>query len=80
MKARILAGIALLASCAAAQNFDARKGIVLDQWAHPKSPGAPGYGTIAAKLAIREDPQWCSSRLEELLAAGPQGTCFGCTP
>lgn len=77
---RIFAVIACMASLVAGQDFEARKRVVLDQWAHPKSPGAPGYGTIAAKLAIREDGQWCSTRLQELLAAGPQGDMFWMYP
>ncbi len=39
-----------------------------------------GYANIAAKLWLREDPQQCSRRLEELLAAGPTGDMFWMFP
>ena len=70
----------LCAVVAGAQTFESRKQDVIGQWAHPKGPGAAGYGTIAAKLWLKEDPAWCSKRLQELLAAGPQGDMFWMYP
>lgn len=61
-------------------SFAERKRFIVDTWAHPKSAGEPGYGTVAARLALREDPAWCSKRLEELLAAGPSGDMFWMFP
>ena len=72
--------IALPLALAASQDFNARKSAALDPWAHPKELKTAGYVTIAAKLANREDPAWCSSRLRELLAAGPQGDMFWMYP
>jgi len=64
----------------AAGTFADRKQFIVDGWAHPKSPGDPGYGTIAAKLYLREDPAWCSKRLLEMLAAKPSGDMFWMFP
>ena len=46
--------------------------------AHPKATG--GYATIAARLKLHEDPEWCSKRLNEMLAAGPTGDMFWMFP
>ncbi|MGA2267587.1 MAG: hypothetical protein ABSH44_03855 [Bryobacteraceae bacterium] len=60
--------------------FDQRVRSVIDAYAHPKTSGPPGYANIAARLWLREDPQWCSRRLEELLSAGPTGDMFWMFP
>lgn len=62
------------------QTFNERADRIIDVWAHPKDPRQTGYATIAAKLYLREDPEWCSRRLEELLAAGPSGDMFWMYP
>lgn len=79
---RRLLTFALLASAAwsATPEFQARVRAVIDAYAHPKGPGPSGYGTIAARLYLHEDAQWCSQRLEELLAAGPTGDMFWMYP
>ncbi len=60
--------------------FDQRMRSVIDLFAHPKTPGDPGYATIAARLWLHEDAAWCSRRLEQLLAAGPSGDMFWMYP
>jgi hypothetical protein len=60
--------------------FPERKAFIIDKAAHPKGPGEPGYTTIAAKLYLHEDLDWCSRRLEQLLAAGPSGDMFWMFP
>jgi hypothetical protein len=79
---RIVAALLVCAFAgqAHAASFAERKQTIVDFWAHPKTPGDPGYGTIAAKLYLREDPEWCSKRLIELLAAGPSGDMFWMFP
>ena len=72
--------LACFASAAADTGFEQRKRYVIDSWAHPKTAGEPGYTTIAARLWLREDAEWCSKRLIELLAAGPQGDMFWMYP
>ena len=39
-----------------------------------------GYATIAARLWLHEDADWCSRRLQELLKAGPTGDMFWMFP
>jgi hypothetical protein len=77
---RIIACLALASTLAAGQTFEARKQHVIQQWAHPTGPGEPGYGTIAARLWLKQDAEWCSKRVRELLAAGPQGDMFWMYP
>ena len=60
--------------------FNQRVQTVIDAYAHPKSTGPLGYGTIAARLYLHEDAKWCSERLEEILAAGPSGDMFWMYP
>ena len=75
---RFLAALLVITSVAAAQtqSFEDRKKYIVDVWAHPANPATAGYGAIAAKLWLKEDPEWCSRRLQEMLAAGPQGDMF----
>jgi hypothetical protein len=77
-----LALFLLLASALMADtsSFQQRTRSVVDWFAHPKVLNNAGYATIAAKLWLREDPNWCSKRLEELLAAGPSGDMFWMYP
>ncbi|MCW5982624.1 MAG: hypothetical protein KIT09_31340 [Bryobacteraceae bacterium] len=77
----VLAALLLAAPAAAASpEFEQRARSLIDFYAHPTGSGEPGYGTIAAKLYLREDAEWCSRRLEELLAAGPSGDMFWMFP
>ena len=66
MKHRLLAASLIVAAfaCAQPRDFESRKQTVIQQWAHPQGTGEPGYGTIAARLYKKEDPQWCSRRLQ----------------
>ena len=75
---RFLAALLVITSVAAAQtqSFEGRKKYIVDVWAHPANLVTAGYGAIAAKLWLKEDPEWCSRRLHEMLAAGPQGDMF----
>lgn len=75
---RILAIGLIFSSCAAAETFQERKQFVIDAWANPNGPGS--YATIAAKLWKKQDPDWCSRRLLELLQAPPQGDMFWMYP
>ena len=79
---RLASLLLLLALPGAARTpeFDARVRAVVNAYAHPKSAAPLGYANIAAKLWLREDPQSCSRRLEELLAAGPTGDMFWMFP
>lgn len=79
---RWIASAILGATFAAAQtpDFHARQLNVIDKWAHPKGSGEPGYGTIAARLWMKQDASWCSQRLLEMLAAGPTGDMFWMYP
>jgi hypothetical protein len=77
----ILAAVLIAASMAAATpEFEQRLRAVIDAWAHPKGPGEPGYGAVAARLWLHEDAAWCSRRLEALLADGPTGDMFWMYP
>ncbi|MGA2193789.1 MAG: hypothetical protein ABSH40_00855 [Bryobacteraceae bacterium] len=64
---------------AQAPPFEQRVRRVVEAYAHPAGSGPLGYANIAAKLWLREDPAWCSRRLEELLAA-PTGDMFWMYP
>ena len=60
--------------------FAQRRQSVIDLNANPKDLNSAGYATIAAKLYNKQDAEWCSRRLQELLAAGPQGDMFWMYP
>ena len=79
---RITALVSLLSLSISAQplSFQDRKRTVIDVYAHPKGSGDSGYATIAAKLWRHEDAEWCSRRLEQLLAPGPSGDMFWMFP
>lgn len=74
----------LLASCLIAQAavppFQARADAMIDAYAHYSGKGDYGYAEIAARLKRHEQPEWCSRRLQELLAAGPTGDMFWMFP
>ena len=70
--------VSLLCTVAIAQSFDQRKVEMIDAYAHSKNE--QGYGQIAAKLWKHEDADWCSRKLEQLLAAGPVGDMFWMFP
>ena len=59
--------------------FPERVRSTIDFYAHPPAGRDSGYATIAAKLYLREDPSWCSRRLEELLQ-NPSGDMFWMFP
>jgi hypothetical protein len=75
---------------AEAPPFGQRVQLVIEAYAHPKGSSRLGdvnlgdanlgYANIAAKLKLHEDPELCSRRLEELLAAGPTGDMFWMYP
>ena len=71
MKTIALAALLTSCVCAQTQSFAGRKNAVIDAFAHPKGSGEPGYATIAARLYLHENAEWCSRRLQELLAQGP---------
>ena len=75
----ITAALALVA-CASGLTFDQRRQAMIDFQANPRVLETAGYATIAAKLYNKQDPAWCSKRLQELLAAGPQGDMFWMYP
>jgi hypothetical protein len=77
---RFLLLLAALPLFARTPQFDQRLHTIVEAYAHPKSAGPLGYANIAAKLWMHEDPQACSRRLEELLAAGPTGDMFWMFP
>jgi hypothetical protein len=70
----------LIAGSLAAQTFQDRSQSVIRQFAHIRDLSKGGYGNIAAKLALGEDPEWCSRQLEKLLAEGPSGDMFWMFP
>ena len=74
------AGLLLALSLPApAQTYADRARSAIEFSAHNR-PADAGYDAIAAKLYLREDAGWCSSRLQELLAAGPTGDMFWMFP
>jgi hypothetical protein len=80
MKAWVLLLLLLPATAgAAAPPFGERVKYTIDAYAHPKGAGPLGYANIAAKLALREDAEQCSRRLEELLQ-DPSGDMFWMYP
>lgn len=60
--------------------FPERVREVITYHARPASLDTASYGAIAAKLALKEDPEWCSRRLIEILKAGPSGDMFWMFP
>ncbi|HEV2444893.1 MAG TPA: hypothetical protein VGS58_03185 [Candidatus Sulfopaludibacter sp.] len=72
--------VCALPAAAHTPEFDARVRTIVEAYAHPKSIGPLGYANIAAKLWLHEDSALCSTRLEELLAAGPTGDMFWMFP
>jgi len=71
---------AVSAAGADAAQFRDRARTVVEFYAHPKDPAATGLATIAGKLALKEDPKWCSRRLIELLAGEQTGDMFWMFP
>ena len=63
---------------AATPEFEARANKIIDLQLHPNGPGS--YSTIAARLKRRQDLEWCSNRLIELLAVPPTGDMFWMFP
>ena len=80
MKIALFVTLACIAWAAEPPPFEQRKLDVIDAYAHFKGPGDQGYGQIAAKLWRHEDADWCSRKLEQLLAAGPVGDMFWMYP
>jgi hypothetical protein len=77
MVLRAVSVLAIATACAAsAQTYGDRSHLIVRHYANQTA----GYGAIAAKLALREDPEWCSRQLEALLAAGPTGDMFWMFP
>jgi hypothetical protein len=81
---RIGAALVLLGSLAAQDRepaFAARRAQLIRWWAGPAQPEPDwgGYPQIAAKLYWRENPEWCSRRLIELLK-DPVGDMFWMFP
>lgn len=72
--------IPLVLALLAAPPFEARVREVITFNAHPAKLEQAGYGTIASKLWLKEDPAWCSRRLIEILKAGPSGDMFWMFP
>ncbi len=72
--------IPLVLAFLAAPPFSERVQEILNFNAHPAKLEQAGYGTIAAKLKLKEDPGWCSRRLIEILEAGPTGDMFWMFP
>lgn len=70
----------LVLAMLAAPPFAERVNEVITYNAHPAKLETAGYGTIAAKLRLKEDPAWCSRRLLEILKAGPSGDMFWMFP
>src|SRR5580700_4659149 len=59
--------------------FQQRADAMIDAYAHYNGKGDYGYAEIAARLKRHEQPEWCSKRLEELLAT-PSGDMFWMFP
>src|SRR5215472_3035060 len=59
--------------------FQQRKLAMIDAYAHYAGPGDQGYGEIAARLWKHENADWCSRKLQDLLAA-PTGDMFWMFP
>ncbi len=67
--------LAASAPAAGAPPLEVRIRELIDYYAHPKR-GDFGYATIAARLKLGEDPEWCSRRLVELLRPPLTGDMF----
>jgi len=80
IRAASLLSLAALTLSAQAPPFAERTRSIIEFYAHPTGKGDSGYATIAAKLKLHEDPEWCSRRLLELLNAGPTGDMFWMFP
>jgi len=65
---------------AAPPTFQERADAMIDAYAHYNGKGDYGYAQIAARLKRHEQREWCSRKLEELLAAGPSGDMFWMYP
>ncbi|MDZ7638822.1 MAG: hypothetical protein U5J83_11335 [Bryobacterales bacterium] len=61
-------------------DFTERVKEVIAHNAQPAALETAGYATIAAKLWRKEDPDWCSRRLVEILREGPRGDMFWMFP
>ncbi len=72
--------IPLLFALLLAPEFPDRVKEVITFSARPAALDTASYGTIAAKLWLKEDPAWCSRRLVEILKAGPSGDMFWMFP
>lgn len=72
--------IPLLLAMLAAPPFAERVSEILNYNARPANLQQASYGTIAAKLKLKQDPAWCSKRLIEILEAGPSGDMFWMFP
>jgi hypothetical protein len=71
---------ASLPAFAAAPPFSERAKGVIGFYAHLPAGRDAGYATIAAKLSLKEDPEWCSKRLVELLKPPLTGDMFWMFP
>ncbi len=65
---------------APAPEFPGRVKEIVTYHSRPASLDTASYGAIAAKLWLKEDPEWCSRRLTEILKAGPAGDMFWMFP
>jgi hypothetical protein len=74
-RAALLVLLAAIAPAAEAPPFEVRIRELIEFYAHPKERDF-GYATIAAKLKLGEDPEWCSRRLVELLQPPLTGDMF----
>jgi len=72
--------IPLVLALIAAPTFQERVNEVVHYHAHPAQLQTASYGAIASKLWLREDKEWCSRRLIEVLRAGPSGDMFWMFP
>lgn len=72
--------IPLLFALIAAPTFQGRVNEVVHHHARPAQLQTASYGTIASKLWLKEDKEWCSRRLVEVLKAGPSGDMFWMFP
>jgi len=78
---KLLAAALVFASVIeAAPPFPDRARSIIEGYAHPKNAAQAGFATIAAKLTLHEDPEWCSRRLQELLAGEQTGDMFWMFP
>ena len=72
---KYLLGLFLICAQARAETFHERAEAMLSAY------NDNSYGSIAVHLKRHEQLEWCSKRLQELLAAGPTGDmCFDVHP